>query len=48
VHRPDDDFTWHGVAAASEEDAFNALAECWSRWLNWAGLEQVEPLERGT
>ena len=47
VHRPDDDFTWHGVAAASEEDAFNALAECWSRWLNWAGLEQVEPLERG-
>ena len=47
VHRPDDNFTWHGVAAASEEDAFNALAECWSRWLNWAGLEQVEPLERG-
>ena len=47
VHRPDDDFTWHGVAAASEEDAFNALSECWSRWLNWAGLEQVEPLDRG-
>ena len=48
VHRPDDDpdFVGHGVTD-TEQAAFDALAACWSRWLNWAGLEQVEPLESG-
>ncbi len=48
VHRPDDDpdFVGHGVTD-TEQEAFDALAACWSRWLNWAGLEQVQPFESG-
>jgi hypothetical protein len=46
LHRPDDDFTWRGQAD-TEAEAFDAFAECWSRWLDWAGLEQVGELQRG-
>jgi hypothetical protein len=45
--RPDDeDFEWCGEAA-SDDEAFDALAACWSRWLEWAGLEPLAPLQRG-
>jgi hypothetical protein len=44
--RPDDHFEWRGEVEADDE-AFDALAACWSRWVYWAGLEQIAPLERG-
>ena len=44
--RPDDpDFVWRGEAY-SEAEAFDAFADCWGRWLDWAGLEQVGDLQR--
>ena len=47
VARPDDeDRAWHGYAD-SEDEAFDKLAACWSRWIYWAGLEQIAPLQRG-
>jgi len=47
VSRPhDEDFVWRGEIEADDE-AFDALAACWSRWTYWAGLEQVVPLQRG-
>ena len=46
VARPDDpDFVWRGEAD-SETEAFDAFADCWARWLEWAGLEQVGDLQR--
>ena len=45
--RPDDpEFTWHAFAD-SEAEAFDAFEQCWSQWLDWAGLEQVGMLKRG-
>ena len=29
-----------------EDAAFDDFASCWKRWLDWAGLEQVVPLQR--
>ena len=47
LHRPDDpDFIWSGEAE-SEAEAFEGFERCWSRWLDWAGLEQVGELQRG-
>jgi len=47
LHRPDDpNFIWRGEAE-TEDEAFDALAACWSRWVEWAGLEMIEPLQRG-
>lgn len=46
--RPHDpDFVWNGHAD-TEGEAFDAFADCWSRWLAWAGLEQVGELRRGS
>ena len=36
-----------GVTLATEGAAFDGFASCWKRWLDWAGLEQVAPLQRG-
>jgi hypothetical protein len=45
--RPDDpDFVWSGHAG-SEHEAFTAFEQCWSQWVDWAGLEQVGELQRG-
>jgi hypothetical protein len=44
--RPDDHFEWRGEDEADDE-AFDALAACWSRWVDWAGLESVAALQRG-
>ena len=45
VSRPhDEDFVWRGHRLETEEQAFAALASWWTRWLDWAGLEQVVPL----
>jgi hypothetical protein len=47
VSRPhDEDFVWRGEIEADDE-AFDALAACWSRWTYWAGLESIAPLQRG-
>jgi len=47
VHRPGDEhFVWHGEAE-TEQQAFEALEQCWSQWLAWAGPEQVGELQRG-
>jgi hypothetical protein len=47
LHCPDaSDFVWHGEVE-TEDEAFDALAACWSRWLDWAGLEPIGSLERG-
>ena len=42
----DEDFEWRGEVGA-EDEAFDALAGCWSQWVYWAGLEQIAPLQRG-
>ena len=48
VSRPHDEgFVWRGYRLETEDEAFAALASCWARWLDWAGLEQVVPLQRG-
>ncbi len=44
VSRPHD--IWQGYAD-TEDAAFDGFASCWKRWLDWAGLEQVVPLQRG-
>jgi hypothetical protein len=44
--RPLEDFVWHGDAA-TDRDAFDALAASWLLWTRWAGLEPVETLQRG-
>jgi len=44
--RPFEDFVWHGDAA-TDRDAFDALAASWLLWARWAGLEPVETLQRG-
>jgi hypothetical protein len=46
VGRPFEDFVWHGDAA-TERDAFDALAASWLLWTRWACLEPVETLQRG-
>jgi hypothetical protein len=46
VERPFEDFRWHGDAA-TDRDAFDALAASWLLWTRWAGLEPVETLQRG-
>jgi hypothetical protein len=46
VGRPFEDFLWHGDAA-TDRDAFDALAAAWLIWTSWAGLEPVETLQRG-
>jgi hypothetical protein len=46
VGRPFEDFRWRGDAA-TERDAFDALAASWLLWTRWAGLEPVETLQRG-
>ena len=47
LHLPDDpDFVWHGEAD-TEQEAFEQFERCWSRWLDWAGLEQVGELQHG-
>ena len=43
VSRPHD--IWQGYAD-TEDAAFDDFASCWNRWLGWAGLEQVVPLQR--
>ncbi len=43
VSRPHD--IWQGYAD-TEDTAFDDFASCWNRWLDWAGLEQVVPLQR--
>jgi hypothetical protein len=40
------DFTWRGNTD-TEQQAFDEFSACWSQWLEWAGLEQVVPLQRG-
>ena len=46
--RPHDDpeFAWHGIAE-TEGEAFDALAACWSRWLDWAGIESGRHVATG-
>ena len=44
VSRPHD--IWQGYAD-TEDAAFDDFASCWKRWLDWAGLEQLDILERG-
>jgi hypothetical protein len=46
VRRPFADFRWHGDAATDRE-AFDAIAAAWLLWTRWAGLEPVETLQRG-
>jgi len=46
VGRPFEDFRWRGDAA-TDRDAFDALAASWLLWTRWAGLEPVETLQRG-
>lgn len=46
VERPFADFRWRGEAA-TDRDAFDALAASWLLWTRWAGLESVETLQRG-
>ena len=41
----DEDFVWHGDAR-SEHDAFDQIEFAWARWVWWAGLEAVAPLQR--
>ena len=46
VPPPDDeDFVWRGDAS-SEHDAFDQIEFAWARWVWWAGLEAVAPLQR--
>jgi hypothetical protein len=44
VSRPHDIWQGHGD---TEDAAFDDFASCWKRWLDWAGLEQLDMLERG-
>jgi hypothetical protein len=47
VSRPDDeDFIWHGEAG-THNDAFDQIELAWGRWVYWAGLESIAPLQRG-
>jgi hypothetical protein len=46
VARPFKDFRWKGDAA-TEREAFDAIAAAWLIWTRWAGLEPVEALQRG-
>ena len=43
VSRPHD--IWQGYAD-TEDAAFDDFASCWKRWLDWAGLEQLDMLKR--
>jgi hypothetical protein len=36
------------AVAATDRDAFDALAASWLLWTRWAGLEPIETLQRGT
>lgn len=46
VGLPFEDFRWRGDAA-TEREAFDAIAASWLLWCRWAGLEPIETLQRG-